>query len=406
MYEEVSTKSTFVTWSLNVADYDIIRKILPEDAGMNRVYADFLAERSLSLEERWRALAAAEALDFARARDDYEQGNRDLEYYQLADAAARLGAARDALDRIRFYQALTHENTIAPTEYVALRRGVALGLAKLKIEETGSLKDARPLLEAYLALENDVPSVSALENELRDRSLLPARAAAEVRDMGLLSFQLLLNFKQNRFREIVDAANQLAGTFMAVPEAMKPEYARVLRLIGDAYQKLDYVYESGSYYRRALEIEPDDLATLLAARKSYERLNDEAQVVETQARLAAVFSPPEIELAGTGLSKGESRAVRLVLDGGNLEASLAFAPGTEGFRPIVAVFLNGRVAGEGALEAGLLRVRLDALPGSNDLVIVPLNATVSPVRLSLRPLPGEAGARGAEETVNSRDLTS
>jgi len=384
-------KAVLETWSLNVTDYDIIKKILPEDAGMNRVYAEFLAERSLSLEERWRALAAAEALDFARAQADYEQGNRDLTYYQLTDASARLIAAGDALDRIRFYQALAHETAIVPADYAALRRGVTLGLAKLKIEETDSLKEARPLLEAYLALENDIPSVAALENDLRDRSLLPSRAVAEVRDMGLLSFQLLLNFKQNRFREIVDAANQLAGSFLAVPEAMKPDYARVLRLIGDAYQKLDYVYESGSYYRRALEIEPDDLSTLLAARKSYERLNDEVQIRAMEARLASVFSPLEIELTGTGLSKGESRVVRLVLDGGNLEASLSFAPGAEGFRPLVAVYLNGRIAGEGALEENLLRVRLDAVPGSNDLVIVPLNASVMPVRLFLSPIPGGTG---------------
>jgi hypothetical protein len=384
-------RAVLETWSLHIADYDIIRKILPEDAGMNRLYAEFLAERSLSLEERWRALAAAEALDFARAQADYEQGNRDLAYYQLADAAARLTAARDAIGRIRFYQALAHETSIVPADYAALRRAVALGLAKLKIDETGSLKEARPLLEAYLVLENDVQSVSALENDLRERSLLPSRDVAEVRDMGLLAFQLLLNFKQNRFREIVDAANQLAGSFLAVPEAMKPAYARVLRMIGDAYQKLDYVYESGSYYRRALEIEPDDLATLLAARKSYERLNDEAKIRDMEAKIASVLSPRELELAGTGLSRGESRIVRLVLDGGNLEASLSFASGAEGFAPLVAVYLNGRVAGEGALEEGILRVRLDAAPGPNELVIVPLNASVVPIRLTLRPLPGAAG---------------
>ncbi len=378
-------RAVLETWSLNAPDYDIIRQILPEDAAMDRAYAEFLAERALSFEERWRALAAAEALDFARARAEFEQGSRDLAYYQLPEASTRLTAAGDAFGRIRFYQALARENSIVPADYAALRRDLALGLARLKIEETGSLKEARPLLEAYLALEEDVPSISALEKDLRERNLLSSRAVAEVRDMGLLSFQLLLSFKQNRFREIVDAANQLAGSFLAVPEAMKPDYARVLRMIGDAYQKLDYVYESGIYYRRALEIEPDDLATLLAARKSYERLNDEAKIRDMEAKLASVFSPPEIDLSGAGLSRGESRLVKLVLDAGALDASLTFVPGAEGSRPIVAVYLNGRVAGEGALENSVLRVKLDARPGLNELVIVPLNMSVTPARLILRP---------------------
>lgn len=392
-------RAVLETWSLNAPDYEIVRQILPEDAATYRTYAEFLAERSLSLEERWRALASAEALDFGRARAEYEQGNRDLEYYQLPEASTRLTAAGEAFGRIRFYQTLARETSIVPAEYAALRRDLALGLAKLKIEETGSLKEARPLLEAYLALEEDVPSIASLEKDLRERNLLPSRAAAEVRDMGLLSFQLLLSFKQNRFREIVDAANQLAGSFLAVPEAMKPDYARVLRMIGDAYQKLDYVYESGTYYRRALEIEPDDLPTLMAARKSYERLNDEAKVREVQTRLAQVFSPPEFDLAGGGLSRGESRLVSLVLDAGTLDASLTFAPGAEGFRPIVAVYLNGRVAAEGGIEENILRFRLEAQPGRNELVIVPLNTSVTPSRMSWSPVEAPVGASPAPKTA-------
>lgn len=380
-------RAVLETWSLHGADYDVIGKILPEDAGLKRAYAEFLAERGLSLEERWRSLAAAEALDFAAARSDLEQGSRDLAYFQLADASTRLNAARSALDRIRFYQALARETSIVPADHAALRRGLALGLARLKIEETGSFKEAEALLEEYLALENDVTSIAALENDLRERNLLPDRSVAEVRDMGMLSFQVLLDFKQNRFREIVAAANQLAGSFLAVPEAMKHDYARVLRIIGDAYQKLDYIYESGNYYRRSLEIEPGDLVTLLAARKSYERLSDQAKIREIDARLSSVLSPREMALSGAGLAKGESRAVRLVLDGGDWDARLSFAPGSEGFRPLVAVFLNGRVAGEGTIEDNSFRVRLEAASGVNELVVVPLNASVIPVRLALAPLP-------------------
>ncbi|GAG56694.1 unnamed protein product, partial [marine sediment metagenome] len=47
-------------WDLNVKDYAVMEKILPEDAVVYRFYARFLGEKSLSLEKRQEMLARAE----------------------------------------------------------------------------------------------------------------------------------------------------------------------------------------------------------------------------------------------------------------------------------------------------------------------------------------------------------
>ncbi|GAG57691.1 unnamed protein product, partial [marine sediment metagenome] len=50
-------------WDLNVKDYAVMEKILPEDAVVYRFYARFLGEKSLSLEKRQEMLARAEFME-------------------------------------------------------------------------------------------------------------------------------------------------------------------------------------------------------------------------------------------------------------------------------------------------------------------------------------------------------
>jgi len=51
--------SLFHIWEMNVKDYEVMGKILPENARIYRMYAKFLGEKSLSLDERQRIIARA-----------------------------------------------------------------------------------------------------------------------------------------------------------------------------------------------------------------------------------------------------------------------------------------------------------------------------------------------------------
>jgi len=109
-------------WRFNVDDYEVMAKILPEDAQMYRDYATFLGEKSLSLEERQRFLAKAEFLEFQRAHDAFEAGEYALFYYRPKEAQNHFKSCMNILKRIRFYQNLFAPlNQIDSSEYDSSR---------------------------------------------------------------------------------------------------------------------------------------------------------------------------------------------------------------------------------------------------------------------------------------------
>ena len=73
-------QSLMQIWDINVKDYSVMEKILPEDARIYRMYAKFLGEKSLSLEERHKFLAKAEHLEFETAKAKFISGEKKLLY--------------------------------------------------------------------------------------------------------------------------------------------------------------------------------------------------------------------------------------------------------------------------------------------------------------------------------------
>ena len=192
------------------------------------------------------------------------------------------------------------------------------------------LEGAESDLEAYLALEDRPSAVGDLETFLKERNVLPAEPALNAKDLKALVFQLRLSFRQNRYREITRFGVSLEQGLVFVPEAMKADLLEAYEIIGDAFQKLDYIYEAERFYDKALDGRPGSLALVLKIRKGYERLNDDAGLRKADEAIRAALTPGEQALGGVPVPKGTERAFPLVLESGRLALELAFAASGQG----------------------------------------------------------------------------
>ncbi len=372
------------TWALEVDDDELIDRLLPDDPAALRAYARFLGERGLSLEKRHEALARAERLEFVRAGMEVAQGRREAEAFRPPEAAARFRAALDALGRVRFYQALAGRDLIDTAAYDGLRKTALRLLASARIEETRSLVDEDGVIADYLAAGDEFTSLGEFERFLKERGLLGEgpTAAAPFKDLPTLAFRMTLDFQMNRYRDIVRTGDLLASSSIVVAPSGRPSYIRVLDLIGEANLKLDNVYEAERHFRLALEIEPGDLEALLGLERCYGRLNDEDRAAEVRRRIDGAVSPAAIALGAKRLAKGGTFAVEYVADGRPGTLRLEFRPDPAGSAPLVAVFLNGRVAWEENGDTGTAVFRAALGAGRNSVVIEAVGGPIILVSLS------------------------
>ena len=372
-------------WDMNVKDYGTLDRILPEDPGVDRVYAGFLGERGLSQEERQKALSRAEHLEYLKAKNESEQGQRAFDDFQIGDAAGHFSACLDILKNIRFYQTLSGQSLIDRKEYEDLRKFTLLNLAKCKIEGTRKLEDAEPEIDAYLSLENQVAALGEFETFLKERGVLSAEPVLNVKDLKQMAFRLRLAFKQNRYRDITGVGASLDRSLLIVPDDMKADLVVVLVVVGDAYQKLDYIYESEKSFTKALDIDPGNLDALRKLRKCYERLNDIEKAKAAEERVQRVLSPREQPFKGLSLGKGQGHAVALVLEAGKIMLNLGFSNGEAVPGPLVSLDFNGHVVWEGYPGSGGLTLSVDAVTGPNMLFLKAVSGVVTPVRLTWAP---------------------
>ena len=378
--------SVLQVWDIDARDYALMETILPDDPATLRLYARFLGEKALSVEARQKAISRAESLEYLTAEGEAEAGQRALDSFRTAEAVTHFSACLSILGNIKFYQALTGEILIDPKEYADLRRSAYLNLAKCRIEETRSLESAEPDLEAYLSLEDRSSAVGDLETFLKERSVLPAEPALNAKDLKPLVFQLRLSFRQNRYRDITRIGASLEQGLVFVPEAMKADLLETYEIIGDAFQKLDYIYEAERFYDKALAGWPGSLALLLKIRKGYERLNDEAGLLKADKAILAALTPAEQVLGGVPVPKGTERAIPLVLEAGRIALDLAFEASGEGLGAVASLEFNGRVVWEDRVGPAGCTVKAEAATGTNSLVLGAVSAPVFPVRLAWRRL--------------------
>ena len=377
--------SIFYLWELNAQDFKSVEKILPRDRTIYRQFAQFLGERSLDLAERVKFLIQAESLDFENARNECTAGQNAFQQFKLKEAIAHFEASLESLAGIRFYQSLVAQSLIDPLEVQLIQKDIQLGLAKCRIEETRNLESAIPALRAYLALEDRSGTISELERFLKERGLVQGKSGPTYKDFSQLSFEALLSFKLNRFRDIVDIGTSLEQNFLVIPEAMKPEYAKILELVGESYQKLDFIYESNNFFQKARTVGGESLSVLLKIRRNFERLNDAENLKTVNVELAKLLSPPEIAFTNPTLAKGVGLVQSLTLAGSKTQIAMDFKlPGNPPL-PLISVFLNGHVVWEDYLKTAPLTIRVSPNMGVNTLKIVPVNQSIALKGMSVVP---------------------
>lgn len=375
--DEARLTAILETWNLHGRDYGLIDRIMPEDPGLLRAYARFLGEKSLALETRHAALARAEELDFARAKEELAQAQKETDYFRPAEAEAHLTASLASLDAIRFYQSLAGRELIDPAEYLDVRKKARRLLAMNRVETTRSLADQDGVIAAYLAVEEEFTAIGEFAGFLKERGLLGEgpTAATPVNDLQALAFRMVLDFRLNRYRDIVRVGDVLASSSLVISAAGRPDYVRVLDLIAEANLKLDYVYEAERFFRLARDIEPRDLSILLGIERCLNRLNDDAGAAEARRAIEGLVTPAAVDLGGRLLPKGETFRHALVADGSPRTVRVAFGP-AEGGRALVAVNFNGRVVWEGYSDSGPAAFSVSPRTGENALEIVAVGGPV------------------------------
>jgi tetratricopeptide (TPR) repeat protein len=360
-------------WEMNVKYYTVIQRIIPEDAQFFRIYAEFLGEKSLSRDERIRFLSMAEQIEFEQAQNEYAEGNKEMARFRLDAAAGHYQACLQGLGRIRLYQDLGGEILIDPETFIALKKSANLEMAKAMIRQERSLSEVEDNLRSYLDLEDRISEINDLEIFLQNQGVIADTLELRAGDMNLLAFQVFLYFKQARYREIAGFEKLLKQSFVAVPTGQTEGYVRILQLIGNAAQRTGALYGAIDFYNEALEIDPDNLESLLGIRTVRERMNDDDEVREINRRIQGLLSPMEIELENPGLDKRKPVTRRLILDGRSAALELEMGEWGEELVPFLSVVFNGLVIWEGYPESQTISIPVLTKIGDNTLRIESLN---------------------------------
>lgn len=372
-------------WQMNVEDYSIIETILPEDSRIFRMYADFLGERSLSVEARKRSLAKAEFLEFERAKEKYREGQKAYYSFRMEEAFGHFQNSLNILRRIGFYQNLSSQVLIDLSEFNNLRKSALLHVMKCLIEQGMSLKDVEDYLVDYLSIERNTADIAELEAYLRERGLIREKFEPRFNnDLDRLYVELLLSASQNRYREIMQVGQSLRQSFVVIPESKKSVYARILNLIGDSYQKIRSFYNAIDFYQRALEIEPTNLETLIRIRRNYERLGKKEETQQIRESIEELIAPKETTFKNRVIKKGHSFSQSWIVDGRQVVAKLYIQSDKDEVAPLISVFFNGHVIWEDYMKEDVLSLSLNTQIGKNVLRIRPLNRDVTLLKMAYR----------------------
>ena len=374
--------SVFYLWEVNVQDYEVINEILSEDPLLYREFAEFLGEKSLSLEERHRYLARAELLEFRRAQEMFDAGENAYFYYRLKEAQDRFKNSLNILNKIHFYQdLLDSENFIDLSEYNTLQRLALLHLVKALLEQGKGLEDVGGYLWDYLEKEDRAIPIGELESYLKGRGLDGEMKHSSFVDLDSLSLEVYLSLKQGRFRDNMRIGRNLLKSFVNVPEGKETQFVRVLQIVGESFQKGDFLYDSNDFYNKALGLDPKNLEVLVKLRKNYERLRAEKEIRETNRKIDEIVSPHDISI-NRFVYKGKKFRRSMILDGGKINLSLQFGESPDDREHLITVFFNGRVMWEDFLKEDTVSILVESKVGENVIEVDPVNCEVELKRIT------------------------
>ena len=363
------------TWALAGADYEVIRAILPKDTSVYRLYANFLAEKSMSLEERQQVLVEVEFLEFDTARRLFREGMESYRRYRLKEAQGRFKSSLRLLNTIYFYQNLLGRTDIDTQEWIELKRGLHLNLLKTSVDMSAPVSEVMGYLKLYLEVEKDEVKAGEVEDFLLEKNFVSPEGISPTEDTERLYCRLALDYIKHRYRGIITIGERLKDRFI-LPESNDRKYIEIYKIIADSYQGLDFLYDAADYYEKILLIDPDNLQAMLSSLKNYERLNNEEQLRRIQRRIDEVIAPAILSFRGERLEKGSPFGVDFLLRDESIALEIDFQFQDSIAAPLVQLVFNGRVVWEKYIEENVVQLELDSRIGDNHLQIVCLNRDI------------------------------
>ena len=368
-------------WAMNIKDYNVIEKALPEDPQIYRNFAQFLGEKSLSLEVRQKYLAKAEFLEFEKAKEEFDSGEHEFFYFRMQEASNHFKNCLNILHRLRFYHLLAQKSPIDHTEFNELQKSALLYLAKCQIEQGSKFKDIEGYLRNYLALEDKLSALNSLESYLKNRDFIGEKLEGSFSDLDRLYFELLLYARQGRYREIVRVGRLLEKSYIVIPAGKKKTYIQILNILGDAYKKVDYIYDAGEFYQKALNVDSNSLESLVRIRQNLARMNADEKVREINGRIQKILSPKKIDFRGFLLKKGRTSSQTLIFDGGKKFIEVSFNHKDKRIFPLITLFFNERLVWENYLKDKVISIPVESKVGENLLQIKAVNRSARIVNI-------------------------
>jgi tetratricopeptide (TPR) repeat protein len=163
------------------------------------------------------------------------------------------------------------------------------------------------------------------------------------------------------------------NSYVLIPEKDIPEYVKILQIIGDSYQMLDNLYDAADTYQKALEIDADNIDTLLKLKRNLRKRDESSKIDAIDQKLKSLISPRIFVADSYTLGSGEYFADQLITDGGEILLSLEFEREKTNRPQLVTISCNGRVEWEDYLNIDNITVTLDTKPGRNLLKIDAIN---------------------------------
>ena len=374
-------------WELNVRETAVLKKIVPQEAGMLRRTAGFLGEKGLFLESRLGFLAEAELLDFRTASEEAQAGLIAYDAPRLDESLEHYRAAWRLLDGIRFYQRLSPEDKEIPAaEYHDLEKAVKLGILKGRLEDEPDPKIFDEDFRAYMDVEDDIGAIGELESLLKSKGLVEDRFRTGFLDFDRLNVSIELSFKQNRFRDVVQTGQALKQNLLVVPADRRRPFGRMFEFVGDACQRLDDLYESNAFYEKAIDLGAEAAVIRIKMRRNYERLNKAREIIALQTLIDAGLTPREIPLNHTVWMMGETFSEPLILDEKIYRLRVEFSDVSTVSPLLLSVAVNGKILIEEFMPSAVLEIDFPAVIGRNLLEITPINQICQPVRITLVPV--------------------
>ncbi|MCD6193956.1 MAG: hypothetical protein J7L26_10895 [Candidatus Aminicenantes bacterium] len=371
-------------WEYNGAEKDIIEKLLPLNARMYRLLAEYLGRRGIKHELRLLKLAQAEKMEFDQARRLFFRGIEFIKIGQFKRGEQSFQEAQALLRKIKFYQNLSSEHLIDEKDYWEMTKELSRNLAFLKISKGEELTSVKGELERYLALEDDLDSlekfIDLLRQRLKSQSFLKLGPENE---FIIFYFETMVAYKKGAYRGVIDKIPNKISIIRENQTKFPEEVAELWRITAESYLKLDYLYDALTYFEKAREIKPEDLKILLGLRKAYERLNREDKWAEISSLIKKIIQIRSERFKPVLLSPQEPRVFNLLAAEPTINLKITFDFETS-YRPLVAISLNSRVIKEVFLTTPEIEVASPAQVGENKLEITPLNIKIKCLALKIQ----------------------